>query len=167
MHCAQPNLVAYGTDLDGSASCNCPQQCNSKQYLTSISKIPGSQRFVNAVNQAYSSAMLTQLNQSAGMDQAIYKMALFRAEGWQCNDFVLMTNFAGFTVCFSSMQYIDTITNPGYSFLGLLSDIGGALSLILGTTIFALIQIMDSIFGSLLLFIIEKVKKTRIVHVIV
>ena len=44
-------------------------------------------------------------------------------------------NYAVLQIYFSSMQYLDITTNPGYSFMGLLSDIGGALGLLLGATL--------------------------------
>ena len=110
---------------------------------------------------------MTQLNQSFDMDQAVYKMAfLIMDSGSPVNEFEITSNLVIFNIYYSSMQYMDTKTNPGYSFFGLLSDIGGALSLVLGTTLYALIQIMDSVVGLLWLFITEKLKKTRIVDVI-
>ena len=109
---------------------------------------------------------MAQLNHSFDSNQAIYKMAYAKINGWPLNEFEFTSNTVGFNIYYSSMQYMDTATNPGYSFFGLLSDIGGALSLVLGTTLYAIIQIMDSVVGLLWLFITGKMKKTRIVDVI-
>ena len=44
---------------------------------------------------------------------------------------------------FSTLQYISIKSNPAYSFMALLSDVGGALGLLLGATILTFVEIAE------------------------
>ena len=52
----------------------------------------------------------------------------------------LLRNYAVLQIFFSTLQYVDVVTSPAYSVVTLLSDIGGALGLMLGATILTLYE---------------------------
>ena len=135
VHCVQPNLVVYGTDPSGSKSCECLLQCNSKQYLTSLSTIPYNHRSIELLNELYNSPMMANFSRGGGKDQGVYQMGTLRGQNIPVNVFRIYQELVFISVYYSSLQYMDIKTDPGYSFTSLLSDIGGALSLVLGITI--------------------------------
>ena len=53
----------------------------------------------------------------------------------------LRSDLISVQIFFSTMQMVTLETNPAYTFLALLSDIGGALGLMLGATILTLVEV--------------------------
>jgi len=46
-------------------------------------------------------------------------------------------------IYYSTLQYIEIISEPAYSQMALLSDIGGALSLLLGSTLLTVYEVFE------------------------
>jgi len=62
-------------------------------------------------------------------------------------------------IYFSSLQYVEMISSPTYSLMGLFSDVGGAMGLMLGATLLTVYEITE--FSAILGFhyIAEKLKR--------
>ena len=46
-------------------------------------------------------------------------------------------------IYFSSLQYIEMTSKPSYTIMALLSDLGGALGLLLGATLFTVYEVLE------------------------
>jgi len=46
-------------------------------------------------------------------------------------------------IYYSTLQYVEIISEPAYSEMALLSDIGGALSLLLGSTLLTVYEVLE------------------------
>ncbi|ESO10748.1 hypothetical protein HELRODRAFT_167244 [Helobdella robusta] len=123
--CAQTALFKFNNDLTmkGARSCNCPPQCVSNTYQLTVSQDIFSNRFATLASN------FTAVN-NVSLPVTLSKQ-------------VIMENYVAVQVYYSTMQYFSITTNPGYSFMGLLSDIGGALGLLLGATILTFVEIAE------------------------
>ena len=144
-YCARPALLEYKSDVrTGASSCtsSCQPQCNSKSYVPSISQNIFSNRFADFATTFYRS-----INQTMSKE-------------------FLDENYVAIQIFFSSMQYLDITTDAGYSFMGLLSDVGGALGLLLGATLLTCFEIVE-FFGDITIrAVVVKIKsRSRDKHV--
>ena len=136
--CAQYAIAAFNSDPEGGGSCICPLQCNSKLYSLTISQDVFSNRFANLATAFYHSMNLTMSPE------------------------IIDENYLAIQIYFTSMQYLDIQTDPGYSFMGLLSDIGGAFGLLLGSTVFTFLEILEFVWEISYFYVSTKIKESRV-----
>lgn len=60
-------------------------------------------------------------------------------------------NYVSLEIFFSTLEYKEIATQSSYSFMALLSDIGGALGLLLGATVLTICEVLE--FGFQLLYL--------------
>ncbi|ESN94076.1 hypothetical protein HELRODRAFT_180244 [Helobdella robusta] len=104
----------YFQNLNQEFSCHCPPACNEIMYPA----------FVTGAR--YSNNILAHLSSVSKYSQKYIK-----------------ENIVSVNVYLSSMQYTKLVTTAGYSVMSLLSDLGGALGLVLGSTFLTLIEIVE------------------------
>lgn len=97
-----------------SEICTCPVQCHESVYSTTISDAPFSQEFTKMVGR------ITGVNESFIRD-----------------------NYVSIQIFYKEMKYQKIEQKEAYSELALMADIGGALGLILGSTLMTLVEILD------------------------
>jgi Amiloride-sensitive sodium channel len=78
---------------------------------------------------------------------------------WRMSTDQLRSDLVGVQIYFSTMQSVTLQTDPAYTFLALLSDIGGALGLMLGATILTLVEVAQ--FSLHLLVDVLKINRER------
>lgn len=119
------NCVANASDsfvVNGEAeNCKCPRQCHQRAYQYTISQAEFSEYFADFIT-TYN------FNNSITLD-------------------FLRRNYVILEIFYSELTYEDIQTLASYDVLSLLCDIGGALGLILGSTVLTLFEILDFIFS--------------------
>jgi len=56
---------------------------------------------------------------------------------------VMSNNTLTLEIYFSTLQYVDVVSVAAYSLMALLSDVGGALSLLLGATLLTVYELLE------------------------
>lgn len=108
--------------LNGEAdACPCQRQCHQRAYQYTISQAEFSEYFADFIT-TYT------FNNTFGTD-------------------FLRRNYVILEIFYSELTYEDIQTLASYDILSLLCDIGGALGLILGSTVLTLFEILDFIFS--------------------
>ena len=69
-------------------------------------------------------------------------------------------NYATLNIFFSTLSYEDVSIDAAYTFMALLSDIGGALGLLLGATLLTVYEVMEFIY-EMSIDVIQAKKKKR------
>lgn len=100
-------------------ACNCPRQCHQRTYQYTISQAEFSEYFADFIT-------------------------TYTFKNYFSTDF-LRQNFVILEIFYSELTYEDIQTLASYDILSLLCDIGGALGLILGSTVLTLFEIVDFI----------------------
>ena len=115
--CSQRAINEYFIQVSHfEKTCDCPPLCNSISYESTPSRAPLSDHFFNI--------SLKKLTSIYSGSEVSKKMAFLR-------------------IYLSHMEVTKVITEPAYSFMTLLADIGGALSLMLGATLLTLVELAE------------------------
>lgn len=115
----------------------------SNTYVLTISQNLFSNRFI-ALFANYSLAHNVSLPVDASRDALVQNYAAVQVNAlYILNSLHSVNRKYTFQVYFSTLQYISIKSNPAYSFMALLSDVGGALGLLLGATILTFIEIAE------------------------
>lgn len=101
--------------------CNCPLQCNQRSYPYSLSQSSFSQLYINHTSKL------------PNLKGKIINMAKINHE------------VTFLDISFSTLNYIDIQTKPGYSAFILFCQIGGTFGLILGATILTICEILQAL----------------------
>ena len=121
--CATRVLTDYVSDENGMRKCKCPPQCHSNNYHYIISQGFVSDFFVDFYEKYISNGTMSKVD--VGKDHVSLE------------------------IFFSTMEYKEITMVPSYLFMALLSDIGGALGLLLGATLLTVYEVIE--FGITLL----------------
>jgi len=116
-NCTTNALDEYNSDEEGMRKCKCPPQCHSNNYNYIIS-----QGFVSELCSDFS-----------------YN---FIGDGITSKDY-MEKNYVLLEVFFSSTEYKEITMSPAYTLMPLLSDIGGALGLLLGATLLTIYEVLE------------------------
>ncbi|CAD5124750.1 DgyrCDS13017 [Dimorphilus gyrociliatus] len=112
--CTRKKLIDYFKNQE-FRKCDCPSQCDIITYQSSISGSPISDYYLQVINKDQPS--LT----AAEVDKNIVIVSIY----------------------FSSMISEEVTESAAYSWLALMSDVGGAFGLILGATFLTLVELID------------------------
>ena len=119
--CIQPTMQIY-TMNNEVAKCDCPQQCNNTDFTYTIS---------SAVTSDYSIDYIRPiLGPNVTAEDVRNELAMVE-------------------IFYSQLAYEEIVTVPAYTILALACDIGGALGLVLGSTILTLFEVADFIIVNL------------------
>lgn len=115
--CTSDVLAEYVSDEEGLRRCHCPPQCHSNNYNYIIS-----QGYVSEFFNEFGFQFIGDGNTS---------------KDYVARDFVLLEVF------FTSAEYKEITMVPAYTLMPLLSDIGGALGLLLGATLLTVYEVLE------------------------
>lgn len=116
--------------------CSCPRACDTSLYLSTLTSQPLS----DLSRQAIVATILAANNCSDPASSTASANQFCNAS--YTNDMV-QGSFVQLEVWFSTLMSEEITVEPAYTVLALLCDVGGALGLILGSTILTLVEFLD------------------------
>ena len=119
--CFQPAMQTY-TRNNLAANCHCPYQCNVTEFTYTISSAAASDFFIDYIRPIIGNDI---------------------TEEFVRNEFAMVEIF------YSQLAYEEIVTIPSYTILALACDIGGAMGLILGSTVLTVFEVADFIIVNL------------------
>ena len=126
-----PKQAEY-TRKNIAKKCACDRECSKIGYNIQLSSASVSKYFVSFMEQQH------------GIPPAF-----------------LLENFLQVNIFYSELSYEEVQTLPGYPVGSLLSDVGGAFGLIIGSTVLTVIEIFDFTIKTIVDFIAFKVGQKR------
>ena len=126
--CAIPGLLEY-VSSPSAQHCHCPQQCERTVYSYTMSQSPASKLALQIITA------------KTGLPASY-----------------LLDEFAILEMYYSDISYERISSEPAYGFLALLSDIGGSLGLLLGSTLLTFFEIFDRLICILWWLLLQRQK---------